>query len=202
MSAATGTQGRGPPEASTLGMWVFLASEVLFFGGLILAYAVYRVAYPDTFGAASDHLDRLIGGLNTAILLTSSLTMALADRSAELGARGRARLQLVAAALLGLVFLAIKLYEWQIEAAKKLAPIGSRAFDYPGEAERHAEMFFNLYFAMTGVHALHLLVAVGVVLVLAARPSAPVSQVRGTGLFWHFVDLVWIFLYPILYLVR
>jgi cytochrome c oxidase subunit 3 len=185
-------------------MWVFLGSEVLFFGGLMMAYAVYRLAFPETFGEASSHLDKTLGGINTAVLLTSSLFMALADRSAEAGDRAGMVRRLALTAGLGIVFLVIKGYEWAKEARENLVPIRELRFEFPGEADRHGEMFYNLYFAMTGVHALHLLIGVALVLYVILRTRRGTEsepQVRATGLYWHFVDVVWVFLYPILYLV-
>lgn len=193
-------------QAASLGMWIFLATEVLFFGALIAGYLVYRVLYPDTFGAASQQLDRIIGGVNTAILLTSSLTMALADHAAEHGAWRRLRLHLGFTAGLGILFLAIKGYEWHHEFVKNLAPIRGQPFVFAEGHPEHAEMFYNLYFSLTGLHALHLLIGVSIVLVLfiaSWRTKALLTaKIRITGLYWHFVDVVWVFLYPLLYLIK
>lgn len=193
-------------QAANLGMWIFLATEVLFFGGLITAYLVYRVLYPDTFAVASQHLHKIIGGVNTAILLTSSLTMALADHAAERGALWRLRMHLALTGTLGLLFLGIKLYEWHKEWLENLVPLRTEPFIFTEQHPEHAEMFFNLYFAMTGLHALHLLIGIGIVTGLLvgswASPLRLSVQVRVTGLYWHFVDVVWVFLYPIFYLIK
>lgn len=193
-------------QAADLGMWVFLATEVLFFGGLIAGYLVYRVLYPDTFGAASQHLDKILGGVNTVVLLTSSLTMALADQAAEHGQPRRLRLHLGLTGILGLVFMGIKFYEWHKEWVEKLVPLRTEPFIFTEHHPEHAEMFFNLYFTMTGLHALHLLIGIGIIAVLLVwswKSKAHLSaQIRTTGLYWHFVDVVWVFLYPILYLIK
>jgi cytochrome c oxidase subunit 3 len=186
-----------------LGIWVFLASEVMLFGGLLLAFLVNQLRFPEAFAAAGGHLHPLLGGLNTALLLTSSLTMALAERAAERDRLDLQRRQLVLTAGLGTAFLAIKAYEWAIERADGLMPLASLSFKYTGPEPEHAELFFNLYFTMTGLHALHLLVGIGVVLLLWIQArTASLARVRVTGLYLHFVDLVWIFLYPLLYLVK
>ncbi len=192
-------------EASTLGMWVFLATEIMFFGGLFAAYTAYRYKYPVGFAEASRHLDLLLGGINTAVLLTSSLTMALAVRSAQVGKRAQIVGFLVLTMLLGLAFLGIKAYEYHEKFAHHLVPGASFAFG--GMHAREAKMFFYLYFAMTGLHAIHMLAGVAVVFymtVAAARGKFTpgyYNPLEVTGLYWHFVDIIWIFLYPLLYLI-
>ena len=190
-------------EASQLGMWTFLATEVLFFGGLFLAYMVYRWFYPEGFAAGSRHTDLFYGTLNTAVLLTSSLTMALAVHA---GQEGRAR-PAIRCLLLTLVFaaafLVVKGFEYHADIVEGLVP--GRAFN--PSMPPHAELFFWLYWAMTGLHTFH--VVVGMILISfitlligrkrnADRFSNPIEVI---GLYWHFVDLVWIFLYPLLYLI-
>jgi cytochrome c oxidase subunit 3 len=193
-------------EAATTGMWVFLVSEMLFFGALVFGYVVSRFEMGEAFAAASRHTDVLLGSVNTAVLLTSSLTMALAARSGQLGARRLTAWLLVATACLGLAFLVIKGTEYRSEIHEHLFPGPTFEFE-PLSLARGAQVFFFLYFVMTGLHALHLVIGIVLVLALAwrVRPRAgkplDANWVEGTGLYWHFVDVVWIFLYPMLYLV-
>jgi len=214
-------------ESATLGMWLFLVTEVLFFGGLFLAYSVYRWAFPDSFVAASRTLDVRLGTINTAVLIGSSLTMALAVRAAQLGKGKVCAGFLVATIGLGAVFLGIKAVEYKAKFDEHHVPGPSFHFEpeetpaeaaadaarIPGMPSRalstapHAQMFFNLYFAMTGLHAFHMIVGVGIILVVAVwawqgrYTPANHNFVEGVGLYWHFVDLIWIFLFPLLYLV-
>jgi cytochrome c oxidase subunit 3 len=191
-------------EADLLGMWVFLATEVLFFGGLFMAYIVYRWRFPMAFDEASNHLHVALGTINTLVLLFSSFTMALAVHCAQLGRRTLLAVLLLLTALLGAGFLAIKFFEWHLEAVDALLP-GAR-FSYFGPHHNAAQLFFWLYFGMTGLHALHLSIGVLIVLVVAARalrgayPVEHHTTVEVVGLYWHYVDIVWLFLYPLLYL--
>jgi cytochrome c oxidase subunit 3 len=194
-------------SASDLGIWVFLASEILFFGALFAAYAFLRYRYPEAFAAASRLTNIALGSLNTGVLLTSSLTMALGVRAAKLG-RGRALIGwLGATATLGLVFLAIKGAEYYLDYAEHLIPGVNFQHAAAGADARQVEMFFYLYFFTTGVHALHLIIGIGVVaaitLMASRRAFTPdyFTPVEVAGLYWHLVDIVWIFLYPLLYLV-
>jgi cytochrome c oxidase subunit III len=192
-------------EAASLGMWVFLITEIMFFGGMFTAYAVYRLLFPAAFGHASAHLDVVLGTTNTAVLIASSLTMALAVHAAQTGRRGRLLATLVATMVLGAVFLAIKLTEYAHKWHEHLVP--GPLFRYPGADAPHAQLFFSLYFALTGFHALHMVIGLGLLLwlVLAARRGrygvAYNTPVENVGLYWHFVDIVWIFLFPLLYLI-
>ncbi|HKC24295.1 MAG TPA: cytochrome c oxidase subunit 3 family protein [Thermoanaerobaculia bacterium] len=210
-------------EAATLGMWLFLVTEVLFFGGLFLAYTVYRWAFPASFIAASRTLDVKLGTINTAVLIGSSLTMVLAVRAARLGRGKLCTLFLGATIALGGVFLGIKAVEYSEKFREHHVPGASFRFEAeetaaPGHGARlprsraeetapHAQMFFNLYFAMTGLHAFHMVVGVGIILFVMAQAwkgrYTPENHnfVEGVGLYWHFVDLIWIFLFPLLYLV-
>jgi cytochrome c oxidase subunit 3 len=191
--------------AATLGMWVFLSTEVLFFGGLFSAYVVGRVLYPEAFAAASRHTDVVIGTVNTAVLLTSSLTMALAVRASWLGRQRAVTWLLLATLMLGLVFLGLKAVEYTKDYHEHLVPALNFAVDDPREAQ--IKLFFILYFLTTGLHAIHLTVGVGVVATLIVMnvrgrfSKAYHTPVEIAGLYWHFVDIVWIFLYPLLYLV-
>jgi len=192
-------------EATTLGMWVFLVTEVLFFGGLFLVYTVYRRWYPDAFVAASHELDVTLGTINTAVLITSSLTMALAVHAAQLGRRKALMLFLVATMILGGVFLGIKSLEYYHKFAEHHVP--GPGFQFEKEYFRHAQIFFSLYFLMTGLHALHMIIGFGIMvwmLIWAWNGTITkeyFSPIEISGLYWHFVDIVWIFLFPLLYLI-
>jgi cytochrome c oxidase subunit 3 len=192
-------------EATTLGMWVFLVTEVLFFGGLFLVYTVYRTWYPDAFVAASHELDVTLGTINTAVLITSSLTMALAVRAAQLGERKTLMMFLVLTMLLGGVFLGIKSVEYYHKFVEHHVP--GPSFQFEKEHVRHAQIFFSLYFMMTGLHALHMVIGFGIMAVMlwwAWRGTITkeyYSPIEISGLYWHFVDIVWIFLFPLLYLI-
>jgi cytochrome c oxidase subunit 3 len=191
-------------SAAQLGMWVFLATEVLFFGGLFLAYSVYRSLYPRDFAAASHHTDVLIGGINTAILLFSSTLMALAVRAAELRERKALIRLLLGTAFLGIVFMFLKGVEYHKDWTDHLVPLFN--FQWRRGNPGHAQIFFWLYFAMTGLHAIHVTVGIFVLLILAVLAwrgkftTGHYTPVEIAGLYWHFVDIVWIFLFPLLYL--
>lgn len=194
-------------EAVALGMWIFLATELMLFGGLFLGYAVYRATYFDVWPAASAKLDLMLGTVNTAILLTSSLCMALADAAVERRARRLTLAMLTLTVVLGMAFLGIKFHEYAKELHEHLVPLSWLTFDFQGPNPDAAQMFFNFYFMMTGTHAVHL--TIGIVLVLIQlsaawrwrRPEQLTRRVTVTGLYWHFVDVVWVFLFPMLYLM-
>jgi cytochrome c oxidase subunit 3 len=192
-------------EAASLGMWVFLVTEIMFFGGLFLAYLVYRNLFHEGFAEASHHLSITLGAVNTAVLICSSLTMAMAVRGAQIGNRKALISFLILTMLLGCVFLGIKVVEYHDKFVHHLVP--GAAFRFEGQQARHAELFYSLYFAMTGLHALHMVIGVGVLsglLFFAARGRySPeyYSPVELSGLYWHFVDIIWIFLFPLLYLI-
>jgi len=193
-------------EASTLGMWVFLVTEIMFFGGLFMAYLVYRHASPQGFQEASHHLNIYWGAANTAILIVSSLTMALAVRSAQTSqARGTQVGWLLATMGFGLAFLGIKAIEYTDKFKDHIVP--GPYFQWEGLYPKPAEQFYSLYFAMTGLHALHMIIGVGIMAVitfLAWRNTFDeeyYTPVEVAGLYWHFVDIVWIFLFPLLYLI-
>ena len=192
-------------EAATLGMWVFLVTEVLFFGGLFVTYTVYRWWYPDAFVAASRELLIWAGTTNTAVLITSSLTMALAVHAAQAGERRSLMAFLAATMLLGTAFLGIKAFEYYTEFAAHHVP--GPGFQFEADQFRHAQIFFSLYFLMTGLHALHMIVGLAlmaVMLWLSWRRTITAeyyTPIEISGLYWHFVDIVWIFLFPLLYLI-
>jgi cytochrome c oxidase subunit III len=202
-------------DAAELGMWLFLVTEVMFFGGLFLGYAVYRsmqhvgVAYAAVFADASHHMNVWIGTTNTAILLTSSLTMALAVHAAEQRNQRRAMMLLAATVILGTAFLVVKGFEYREKYVEHHVPIRSLDFHYSDNVveDQAAFVFFSLYFLMTGVHAFHMIIGIGVLLVLITLVGrgkllgARAVTVHCTGLYWHFVDIVWVFLFPLLYLV-
>jgi cytochrome c oxidase subunit 3 len=213
-------------EAGTLGMWVFLVTEIMFFGGLFLAYTIYRYQYPAAFATASNHLDIRLGAINTVVLIFSSFTMAMAVYSTQVGNRRNSIICLLLTIVLGLTFLGIKAVEYHDKYTDSLIPgqlIPGRPFHpevaapgdtdhhklhlVPGATVRNVELFYWIYFAMTGMHALHMIIGVGLLLVLTIMAwrgrfspeyHAPVEI---TGLYWHFVDIVWIFLFPLLYLL-
>ncbi len=190
-------------EAATLGMWTFLATEVLFFGGLFMAYIAYRHAYPGGFAAGSRQINLVFGTVNTAILLTSSLTMALAVHAAQ-GGKTRAVVRYLLATLgFAMGFMVVKGLEYHQDFVEHLVPGRHFTTDLP----YGAQIFFVLYWAMTGLHACHVLVGVGLLSTLAwlahrGRYSTQYyTPIEIGGLYWHFVDIVWIFLYPLLYLI-
>lgn len=194
-------------RADCFGMWVFLATEAMMFGGLFLAFSVYRSEHPQAFAEAAHHLKQHIGALNTAVLMFSSFTMAMADPAVERGRRGLVLALLAATMALGCAFLAIKGYEYHSEYREGLMPLLGLEFHgepFRGEAAR---LFFGLYYVMTGLHAVHLALGIGImaamwVAVLRWRdPSVIIRQVRIAGLYWAFVDVVWILLFPTLYLL-
>ena len=192
--------------ASWIGMWVFLATEVMFFGGMFMGYAVYRTAYPQAFASASNHLDIWLGTINTAVLICSSFTMALGVRSAQLDARKPLMIFLLLTIVLGAVFLGIKFTEYYFKFAEHLVPGSAFIFEETSLA-RQAEIFFSFYFAMTGMHAVHMLIGIGLLTALTLMASRGrfsagyYTPVELVGLYWHFVDIVWIFLVPLLYLL-
>ena len=192
-------------EASTLGMWLFLGTEVLFFGVLFTTYAIYRAWYTEAFAAASHDLLIWAGTTNTAVLITSSLTMALAVHAAQTGDRRRLLRFLTATIVLGTTFLGIKAFEYYTGYVEGHLP--GAGFRFEVKYFQHARIFFSLYYLMTGLHALHMVIGLGVMAVmlwLSWRGTITVeyhSPIEISGLYWHFVDIVWIFLFPLLYLI-
>jgi cytochrome c oxidase subunit 3 len=193
-------------EAASFGMWIFLATEVMFFGGLFAGYTIYRNLYLPGFVAGSHLLNVTIGAINTAVLIGSSFTMALAVRSAQTGKRNALVTFLILTILLGLTFVILKLtLEWRHDYLEGLAP--GLNFTFAGPNAKSLQLFFCFYFIMTGVHALHMVVGVGILGFLLVQAwkgrygPDRFNVVEGAGLYWHFVDIVWIFLFPLLYLI-
>jgi cytochrome c oxidase subunit III len=198
-------------EASSLGMWIFLVTEVLFFGGMFLAYSIYRETYRAAFEGASNLLDLKLGATNTVVLIVSSLTMALAVWASQQGRKNLITIFLLLTMVLGTAFLGIKYLEYKQKFERHEVP--GPHFVVPLNEETHqplprqSEMFFSLYFCMTGLHAAHMIIGLGLLTWLlvktrknefTVRYNTPVDMV---GLYWHFVDIIWIFLFPLLYLL-
>ena len=234
-------------ESATLGMWVFLITEILFFGGLFLAYTINRHAFPTAFGVGGNMLDLFLGGLNTVVLIASSFTMAMSVWSAQTSRKKMVPIWLLLTLVLGSVFLGVKVVEYKQKFDHHLIPghnfdvaycsrnpvacgldqkdlgkeqkeiqEGIDAERAPGMSDEeatvalnaHAQLYFSLYFGMTGLHALHMIIGAGLLLWLIfegfkgrfdANYNTPVENI---GLYWHFVDIVWIFLFPLLYLIN
>jgi cytochrome c oxidase subunit 3 len=191
-------------DVARLGMWVFLATEVLFFGGLILAYCVYRSSYPGGFAEAARHTKIVIGTANTAILLTSSFLVAWAVTAARLRESRFAAFLLWTAALLGVVFLGLKGMEYTMEYHEQLLP--GVDFSFAGPQAHAVHLFFSFYIVATGLHAVHVAVGIAVLVAVGIRAHQRAysevyhSPITVAGLYWHFVDLVWIFLFALIYL--
>lgn len=196
-------------EATTVGMWVFLVTEIMFFGGLLLAYFIYRATYPKEFLYASHELDPTVGTINTCVLLVSSLTMALAVHAAQEGKRKSQVAYILTTMILGATFLVVKGFEYASKFEHHLVPGASFQFHsaHPIDNPGAPEIFFSIYFALTGLHAFHMIIGLGIMtwlLVKAMRGRFTpeyYNPVEVSGLYWHFVDIVWIFLFPLLYLI-
>ena len=194
-------------KSSTLGMWVFLLTEIMFFGGMFCAYTVYRTMYAEAFATTSLYMNPLWGGVNTMVLICSSLTMALAVRSAQIGSKKALIWFLIFTMIFGAMFLGVKAIEYHEHWVDAKVP--GFNFDYHEHPEffHEAQILFCFYFFMTGFHALHMVIGLGLMTYLL------VASVKGRfgpgyytpveigGLYWHFVDIVWIFLFPLLYLI-
>jgi cytochrome c oxidase subunit 3 len=194
-------------DSATLGMWTFLITEVLFFGGMFTAYVIYRSLYHNAFAATSQVMNVPLGGLNTAVLICSSLSMALAVRAAQLGIRKTQITTLILTMFFGVVFLGVKAYEYHEKYVEHLIPGPNFAFPEAPQYFHNAQILFFLYFAMTGMHAVHMIIGLGLLTFLlinayknkyGPKYYTPVEMI---GLYWHFVDVVWIFLFPLLYLI-
>lgn len=206
-------------EASSFGMWLFLLTEIMFFGGMFMAYLVYRNWYFPAFAQGSKTLSIALGATNTGVLICSSFTMAMGVWCAETKRKKGLVTALIATILLGCVFLGIKAVEYTEKFEAHHVPgLDFSIQDFvhptaPGEAAlapdmaAKTEIYFFLYFAMTGMHALHMIIGIGILFVLLARAakgaytSGHMTTIENFGLYWHFVDIVWIFLFPLLYLI-
>jgi cytochrome c oxidase subunit 3 len=192
-------------ESAKLGMWIFLLTEVLLFGGLFVAYGIFRSWYPDMFLNAHKHLDVTLGTINTIVLITSSLTMALAIRSIQVNNKKQSMLFLIATLLFAFTFLVIKYFEYSHKI--ELGQIPGKFYTYTGIEGTNPHIFFSIYFSMTGLHGLHVLIGMIVISWVLIRTynnhfsSDYYTPVEMAGLYWHLVDMIWIFLFPLLYLI-
>lgn len=192
-------------SANKMGIWLFLVQEILFFGGLFCAFVIFRAKYFDAFVEAHGHLDKVMGGVNTIVLITSSLTMALGVRAAQTNKRTMGTLMLLATFILAGAFLVVKYFEYSHKFHDGLLP--GKYFTATGFANPEANIFFGCYFMMTGLHGVHVVIGMGLILWILIRnhqghySSRYYAPVEGVGLYWHLVDLVWIYLFPLLYLV-
>lgn len=193
-------------EAAKMGMWIFLATEILMFGGLFAAYIVFRLWFPELFTMASTQLSTLWGGVNTVVLIGSSLTVAMAIKSAQLNQTKNIAINLGITLALAGVFMVIKYFEWTHKFHLGIFPGEFYAFD--GIAHDKANVFFSLYYLMTGLHGIHVLIGMGLMSWLLWRSlkghfnSEYYTPVEMTGLYWHLVDIIWIFLFPLFYLIE
>lgn len=202
-------------DSASFGMWIFLGTEIMFFGGLFCAYLIYRGWYFPDFAAASKSINAALGATNTAVLICSSLTVVLAIWAAQTARRGLLLLMLALTMLFGICFLGIKGIEYRDKFEEHHVPGASFSFEHvpvPGHPDQyanpqHAQIFFALYFIMTGLHALHMIVGLGIFMWLFVKAWRGVFTPRYHtpleigGLYWHFVDIVWIYLFPLLYLI-
>ncbi len=205
-------------NAASLGMWLFLVTEIMFFGGMFCAYLIYRLKYFNAFAAGSQQLSIKLGAFNTAVLIISSLTVVLAVKAAEAGKRRLLVGYLVVTVLLGMTFLVVKGFEYNEKFEKHHVPGPTFKFTesfndngtiiplQPDEVP-HAQLFFAIYFAMTGMHALHMVIGCGLFSVLAVLAwkghytPGYYTPIENAGLYWHLVDIIWIYLFPLLYLI-
>jgi cytochrome c oxidase subunit III len=202
-------------NAASLGMWLFLVTEIMFFGGMFCAYLIYRLEHFNAFAAGSQQLNIWMGGINTAVLIVSSVTVVLAVKAAEVGKRKLLTGYLVVTVLLGLTFLVIKGFEYKEKFEKHHVPGPTfnftEKFDDNGKQipvnSKEAELFFSLYFVMTGMHALHMIIGCGLFGTLAVLAwkghytANYFTPIENAGLYWHLVDIIWIYLFPLLYLI-
>lgn len=193
-------------DSCKVGMWLFLLQEVLFFAPLFVAYALFRVMYPEAFLEASLLLDWKMGALNTAVLISSSFTMALAVNSAQRGLNRKAAFQLLLTIIFACVFLVVKYFEYSHKIHEGILP--SSLYTYSHTVHERTPLFFSIYFMMTGLHLLHVVIGIGLLLWVMFRARKEefsaeyFTPVELVGLYWHFVDLIWIYLFPLLYLIR
>ncbi|MEX0646660.1 MAG: cytochrome c oxidase subunit 3 family protein [Balneolaceae bacterium] len=192
-------------ETAKLGMWVFLVTEILFFGGLFAAYIVYRSWYPELYTMASTELDTFWGTVNTIVLIGSSLTVAMAIRSAQLNQIKGLIYNLYITIGLACTFMVIKYFEYAHKFEIGILP--GRHYTYEGIAHEKANIFFSIYYMMTGLHGIHVIIGIGLMIWLVVKAKRNIfhseyyTPVEITGLYWHLVDIIWIFLFPLLYLI-
>ncbi|MDX1671694.1 MAG: cytochrome c oxidase subunit 3 family protein [Balneolaceae bacterium] len=192
-------------DAAKFGMWIFLVTEVLFFGGLFCAYVVFRAWYPELFVEASQELNAIWGGVNTVVLIGSSLTVAMAIKSAQLNQKKNIIINLAITLALAGVFMVIKYFEWTHKF--ELGIYAGEAYSYGGLEHPKASVFFSLYYLMTGLHGIHVVVGMGLMVWLIVRAYKQhfdpeyYTPLEITGLYWHLVDIIWIFLFPLFYLI-
>lgn len=192
-------------DSAKLGMWLFLLTEVLLFGGLFCAYAIYRAWHPEMFSNAHHFLDVALGATNTVVLITSSVTMALAIRCMQLDQRKQAVWFIYSTIALAGVFLVIKYFEYAHKI--HLGQLPGKYYTFQGLEGTNPHVFFSVYFMMTGLHGFHVLCGIGAMIWLLRRikqgefSSEYYTPIEMTGLYWHLVDLIWIFLFPLFYLI-
>jgi len=192
-------------DTAKFGMWVFLVTEILFFGGLFAAYIVYRAWYPELFTLASEELDTLWGGVNTLVLIGSSLTVAMAIKSAQLNQKKAIIINLGITVALACVFMVIKYFEYTHKFHLGIFP--GEFYTYEGVDHPRSNIFFSLYYMMTGLHGIHVLIGIGLMIWLMVKSfkgrfdSEYYTPIEITGLYWHLVDIIWIFLFPLFYLI-
>ncbi|MFO1519109.1 MAG: cytochrome c oxidase subunit 3 family protein [bacterium] len=192
-------------ESSKTGLWLFLVTEILLFGGLFVAYIIFRGLYPATFHECSSHLNRVMGGINTVVLICSSFSMAMAVQKVQQNKKGVAVGLLLFTLLCAVTFMVIKYFEYTHKIHEGMLP--GAHFSYETIKAPKADLFFSLYFMMTGLHGVHVLVGMGLIAWVMVRTSKGAfsneyyTPVELTGLYWHLVDLIWIYLFPLLYLI-
>jgi len=193
-------------DSAKMGMWIFLVTEILFFGGLFATYTVFRVMHPDLFAEASKELDVLWGTVNTLVLIGSSLTVAMAIKSAQLNQTRNVAINLCITIVLAFIFLMIKYFNWMHHFSLGIYP--GTAYSFTGIDNPHASIFFSLYYLMTGLHGIHVIVGIGIMTWLLVKTlkgefnSEYYTPLEIGGLYWHLVDIIWIFLYPLFYLIH
>lgn len=192
-------------DAAKMGMWIFLGTEILMFGGLFAAYIVYRLWYPELFTLASEELDTILGTVNTLVLIGSSLTVAMAIRSAQTNKNRNIIIYLAITLALAATFMVIKYFEWTHKFHLGIFP--GQFYSFEGIDHPQANVFFSLYYLMTGLHGFHVVIGMGLMGWLLWRSfkghfnSEYYTPVEITGLYWHLVDIIWIFLFPLFYLI-
>jgi cytochrome c oxidase subunit 3 len=191
-------------EASKIGMWLFIFTELLLFGGLFVVYSVYRYLNPDAFHLAAEELNTTIGAINTILLLVSSMTIAMSTSTLQYKKKGATQALLIITVVIGVIFLVNKYFEWGVKFEHGIYPGSEHLLNDFSQGEI---LFFGLYFVMTGLHALHIIIGLIIILVASYRiHKGTVNENRAAllenaGLYWHLVDLIWIFLFPLFYLL-